>query len=90
MKHWQSDRALDMQRAGPDMNIEGLDAGRKAAILASIIFHSEVVFKGCIYRGDYKDFFRDIAYAKGICNVIKLLGVAHNTEDGIEVGVYLL
>ena len=29
-----------------------------------------------------------IAYAKEFGNVIKLLGVAHNTEDGIEVGVY--
>ena len=32
----------------------------------------------------------DIAYAKEFDSVIKLLGVAHNTETGIEVGVYPL
>ena len=31
---------------------------------------------------------RDINYAKEFGNVIKLLGVAHNTEDGIEVSVH--
>ena len=31
---------------------------------------------------------KDIEYAKEFDSVIKLLGVAHNTESGIEVGVY--
>lgn len=36
---------LGYAEADPTADIEGLDAGRKAAILASIAFHSRVVFK---------------------------------------------
>ena len=35
---------LGYAEADPTADIEGLDAGRKAAILASIAFHSRVVF----------------------------------------------
>lgn len=79
---------LGYAEADPTADIEGLDAGRKAAILASIAFHSRVVFKDVYTEGITKISSRDIAYAKEFGNVIKLLGVAHNTEDGIEVGVY--
>ena len=79
---------LGYAEADPTADIEGLDAGRKAAILASIAFHSRVVFKDVYTEGITKISSRDIAYAKEFGNVIKLLGVAHNTESGIEVGVY--
>ena len=79
---------LGYAEADPTADVEGLDAGRKAAILASIAFHSRVVFKDVYTEGITKISSRDIAYAKEFGNVIKLLGVAHNTEDGIEVGVY--
>ena len=46
------------------------------------------MFKDVYTEGITKISSRDIAYAKEFGNVIKLLGVAHNTEDGIEVGVY--
>ena len=78
---------LGYAEADPTADVEGLDAGRKAAILASIAFHSRVVFKDVYTEGITKISSRDIAYAKEFGNVIKLLGVAHNTEDGIEVGV---
>ena len=68
---------LGYAEADPTADVEGLDAGRKVAIMASIAFHSRVVFDD-VY----------IAYAKEFDSVIKLLGVAHNTEGGIEVGVY--
>lgn len=79
---------LGYAEADPTADVKGLDAGRKAAILASIAFHSRVVFKDVYTEGITKISSRDIAYAKEFGNVIKLLGVAHNTEDGIEVGVY--
>lgn len=79
---------LGYAEADPTADVEGLDAGRKAAILASIAFHSRVVFKDVYTEGITKISSRDIAYAKEFGNVIKLLGVAHNIEDGIEVGVY--
>ena len=79
---------LGYAEADPTADIEGLDAGRKAAILASIAFHSRVVFFNVHTEGITKITARDIAYAKEFDSVIKLLGVAHNTENGIEVGVY--
>ena len=79
---------LGYAEADPTADVEGLDAGRKAAILASIAFHSRVVFKDVYTEGITKISSRDIAYAKEFGSVIKLLGVAHNREDGIEVAVY--
>ena len=68
--------------------MEGLDAGRKVAIMASIAFHSRVVFSDVYTEGITKITAADIAYAKEFDSVIKLLGVARNAVDGIEVGVY--
>ena len=79
---------LGYAEADPTADVEGLDAGRKVAILASIVFHSRVVFDDVYTEGITKISAKDVAYAKEFGNVIKLLGVAHNTEDGIEVGVY--
>ena len=74
--------------ADPTADIEGLDAGRKVAIMASIAFHSRVTFSDVYTEGITKISARDIFYAKEFGNVIKLLGTAHNTEEGIEVAVY--
>lgn len=79
---------LGYAEADPTADIEGYDAGRKVAIMASIAFHSRVVFSDVYTEGITKITARDIAYAKGFDSVIKLLGVAHNTAKGIEVAVY--
>lgn len=79
---------LGYAEADPTADIEGLDAGRKVAIMASIAFRSRVVFKDVYTEGITKITKEDIAYAKEFDSVIKLLGVAHNTENGIEAGVY--
>ena len=79
---------LGYAEADPTADVEGLDAGRKVAIMASIAFHSRVVFKDVYTEGITRITAEDIAYAKEFDSVIKLLGVAHNTENGIEVGVY--
>lgn len=79
---------LGYAEADPTADVEGLDAGRKVAILASIAFHSRVVFDDVYTEGITKISAKDVAYAKGFGSVIKLLGVAHNREDGIEVAVY--
>lgn len=79
---------LGYAEADPTADVEGLDAARKVAIMASIAFHSRVVFSDVYTQGITKITARDIAYAKDFDSVIKLLGVARNTEDGIEVGVY--
>ncbi|MBM6750277.1 homoserine dehydrogenase [Mediterraneibacter glycyrrhizinilyticus] len=79
---------LGYAEADPTADVEGLDAGRKVAIMASIAFHSRVVFQDVYTEGISKIMAADIAYAKEFDSVIKLLGVARNTETGIEAGVY--
>ena len=79
---------LGYAEADPTADVEGLDAGRKVAILASIAFHSRVVFGDVYTEGITKISAKDVAYAKEFGSVIKLLGVAHNREEGIEVAVY--
>lgn len=79
---------LGYAEADPTADVEGLDAGRKVAIMASIAFHSRVVFSDVYTEGITKISARDIMYAKEFGSVIKLLGVAHNTPEGIEVAVH--
>lgn len=79
---------LGYAEADPTADIEGYDAGRKVAIMASIAFHSRVTFSDVYTEGITKLSGRDILYAREFGNVIKLVGTARNTEDGIEVAVY--
>ena len=79
---------LGYAEADPTADIEGLDAGRKVAIMASSAFHSKVVFDDVYIEGITKITPSDIRYAKEFGSVIKLIGVAKNTADGIETCVY--
>ena len=79
---------LGYAEADPTADIEGLDAGRKVAIMASAAFHTRVVFDDVYTEGITKITARDIKYAKEFESVIKLVGVAKNTDKGIEVCVY--
>lgn len=75
---------LGYAEADPTADIEGLDAGRKVAILASVAFNSRVVFDDVYIEGITKISAKDIQYAKEMGCDIKLLGVARQTEGGIE------
>ena len=75
---------LGYAEADPTADVEGYDAGRKIAIMASIAFNSRVTFADVYTEGITKISADDIKYAKEFGYVIKLLGVAKNTEDGIE------
>ena len=79
---------LGYAEADPPADVEGLDAGRKVAIMASIAFNSRVTFSDVYTEGITKITARDIRYATELNQVIKLLGVAKNTENGIEASVY--
>ncbi len=78
---------LGYAEADPTADIQGLDAGRKMAIMASIAFNSRVTFDQVITEGITHISSKDIRYAKELGCVIKLLGLARNTESGIEVRV---
>ncbi len=79
---------LGYAEADPTADIQGLDAGRKVAILASTAFHSRVVFDDVYTEGITKITARDIKYAKEFDSVIKLLGIARQRDGQIEVAVY--
>ncbi|HJC50964.1 MAG TPA: homoserine dehydrogenase [Candidatus Anaerostipes avistercoris] len=79
---------LGYAEADPTADIEGYDAGRKMAIMASIAFNSRVTFNDVYTEGITNITSKDIKYAKEMGCDIKLLGVARNTEDGIEVRVH--
>ncbi len=79
---------LGFAEADPTSDIEGLDAGRKMAILASIAFHSRVTFQDVDVKGITKITAKDIQYAKEFGYTLKLLGVARNTDRKMEVGVF--
>ena len=78
---------LGYAEADPTADVEGLDAARKMAILASIAFNSRVVFRDVHPEGITKISAKDIEYALEMGYAIKLLGVARNEEDGIEAYV---
>ncbi|MDO4170706.1 MAG: homoserine dehydrogenase [Lachnospiraceae bacterium] len=79
---------LGYAEADPTADVEGLDAARKVAIMASIAFNSRVTFDDVYTEGITEITERDIAYAEDMGCVIKLLGVAKNTAGGIEVRVH--
>lgn len=79
---------LGFAEADPTSDVEGLDAGRKMAILASIAFHSRVTFSDVDVKGITKITAKDIQYAKEFGYTLKLLGVARNTDQEMEVGVF--
>ncbi|MCI9272019.1 MAG: homoserine dehydrogenase [Dorea sp.] len=79
---------LGYAEADPTADIEGFDAGRKVAIMASSAFHSRVVFDDVHVEGITKITAQDIKYAKEFDSVIKLIGIARNTPEGVEACVY--
>ncbi|WP_027363376.1 homoserine dehydrogenase [Desulfotruncus alcoholivorax] len=74
--------------ANPASDIEGYDAARKLAILASIAFNSRVVLDDVYVEGITKITATDISYAGELNYTVKLLGIAKETEEGVEVRVH--
>lgn len=79
---------LGYAEADPRADIEGYDAARKLAILASIAFHSRVTLNDVYTEGISGLSIVDINYAKELGFVVKLVGVARNTPDGIDARVH--
>lgn len=79
---------LGYAEADPTADVEGYDAGRKIAIMASLAFHSRVTFSDVYTEGITKITADDIQYAKEFGYVIKIVGVTKKTDSGIEVKVH--
>lgn len=79
---------LGYAEADPTSDVEGYDAGRKIAIMASLAYNSEVVFSDVYTEGITKITASDVQYAKEFGYVIKLVGIAAMREGTIEVKVH--
>ena len=79
---------LGYAEADPTADIEGLDAGRKVAILASLAFNSKVTFADVYTEGITQLTPKDIESADEFGYVIKLIGLARWTAEGVEARVH--
>ena len=73
---------LGFAEADPSADIEGGDAAAKAAILASLAFHSRVTDADVYKEGISNITATDVKVAKAMDLVIKLLAISDVTKDG--------
>jgi homoserine dehydrogenase len=78
---------LGFAERDPTADVEGFDAGAKAAILASIAFGAKVVAGDVYHEGISRVTAADIAVAKRLGYVIKLLGIAERDAASGEIAV---
>ena len=78
---------LGFAERDPTADVEGFDAGAKAAILASIAFGAKVVAGDVYHEGISRVTAADIAVAKRLGYVIKLLGIAERDRVSGEIAV---
>jgi homoserine dehydrogenase len=75
---------LGFLEADPNLDVGGIDAGHKLAILSSIAFGTQVDFDAVELEGIQSITLEDINHAADMGYRIKLLGVAQLTGRGLE------
>lgn len=75
---------LGYLEADPNLDVGGIDAGHKLALLASIAFGTKVAFDALELEGIQRISIEDIRQAADMGYKIKLLGVAQLTGRGLE------
>ena len=75
---------LGYLEADPNLDVGGIDAAHKLAILASIAFGTEVDFASVVIEGIGAITIEDIHAAADMGYRVKLLGVAQRTGRGLE------
>ena len=75
-------QSLGYAERDPTADVEGFDAGAKAAIIATIAFGAGVVAGDVYHEGISNLTDTDIAFAARLGYVIKLLAIAERFEDG--------
>jgi len=81
-------QALGYAEADPTFDVEGIDAGHKLTILASIAFGIPLQFDKVFTEGITKITRTDVEYAEQLGYRIKHLGIARKTPEGIELRVH--
>ncbi|ROS78482.1 homoserine dehydrogenase [Cellulomonas sp. PhB143] len=79
---------LGYAEADPTADVEGYDAAAKAAILASLAFHTRVSITDVAREGITAVTADDVAWATQTGHVIKLLAIAEQTPDGVSARVH--
>ena len=93
-KNWSFEQALEMAQslgyaeADPTFDIQGIDAAHKASIMAAIAFGVRMPFKSAYVEGITQLQSQDIRFAEQLGYRIKLLGIAKQTLDGIELRIH--
>ena len=80
-------QALGFAERDPTADVEGFDAGAKAAIIATIAFGSKVVAGDVYHEGISRVSAHDIAMATRLGYVVKLLGIAEADPVTHEIAV---
>ncbi|MEP2716291.1 homoserine dehydrogenase [Pseudophaeobacter sp.] len=75
---------LGYLEADPNLDVGGIDAGHKLALLSSIAFGSKPAFDDVVLQGIQRIAIDDIRHAADMGYRIKLLGVAQRTARGLE------
>jgi len=88
-----ADVLADAQRLGyaeadPSFDVDGIDAAHKLAILAALAFGRPVAFDSVYVEGIRRISALDIGFATELGYRIKLLGIARQTDQGIETRVH--
>ena len=79
---------LGYAEADPSADVDGHDAAAKAAILASLAFHTRVSLDDVAVEGIMGVTAQDIAWATSTGYVVKLLAIAERTDGGVVVRVH--
>jgi homoserine dehydrogenase len=80
--------SLGYAEADPTADVEGFDAAAKASILAGLAFHTRVTAADVHREGISDVTAGDVASAKAMGCVVKLLAIAEREGDGVSVRVH--
>ena len=81
-------QALGYAEADPSADVEGFDAAAKAAILASLAFHTQVTAADVYREGITGVTAADIDSARALGCVVKLLAICERSSGGISARVH--
>ncbi|SDW26867.1 homoserine dehydrogenase [Marininema mesophilum] len=78
---------LGYAEADPTSDVDGLDAARKMAILATLGFHIDMPLSGVAVKGIADVTQEDVSFAHQLGYRIKLVGIAQRDNGKVEVSV---
>jgi homoserine dehydrogenase len=80
--------ALGYAEADPSADVDGFDAAAKAAILASLAFHTRVTAADVYREGISEVSAADMASARAMNCTVKLLAICERGDDSVSVRVH--